>query len=59
MAMVGMAVVTASLAWLVLGLALALAVLLGACLTPTAPMLASSIVSGAPASGSCRVGSGR
>ncbi|MGN9779410.1 cation:proton antiporter domain-containing protein [Micromonospora sp. H33] len=48
-AMVGMAVVTAGLAWLILGVPLALAVLLGACLTPTDPVLASSIVSGGPA----------
>ncbi|WBB50366.1 sodium:proton antiporter [Verrucosispora sp. WMMA2044] len=48
-AMVGMAVVSAGLAWLVLGLPLALAMLLGACVTPTDPVLASSIVSGRPA----------
>ncbi|MBQ1023764.1 sodium:proton antiporter [Micromonospora sp. C95] len=48
-AMVGMAVVSAGLAWLVLGLPLALAVLLGACVTPTDPVLASSVVSGGPA----------
>ncbi|NGM15241.1 cation:proton antiporter [Verrucosispora sioxanthis] len=48
-AMVGMAVVSAGLAWVVLGLPLALAVLLGACVTPTDPVLASSVVSGRPA----------
>ncbi|WBB91180.1 cation:proton antiporter [Verrucosispora sp. WMMC514] len=48
-AMVGMAVVSAGLAWLVLGLPLALALLLGACVTPTDPVLASSVVSGRPA----------
>ncbi|MEV0881617.1 cation:proton antiporter [Micromonospora echinofusca] len=48
-AMAGMAVVSAGLAWLVLGLPVALAALLGACLTPTDPVLASSIVSGGPA----------
>lgn len=48
-AMVGMAVVSAGLAWLVLGLPLALAALLGACMTPTDPVLASSVVSGGPA----------
>ncbi|MEV4543300.1 cation:proton antiporter domain-containing protein [Micromonospora echinaurantiaca] len=47
--MAGMAVVSAGLAWLVLGLPLALALLLGACLTPTDPVLASSVVSGGPA----------
>lgn len=48
-AMAGMAVVSAGLAWLVLGLPVALAALLGACVTPTDPVLASSIVSGGPA----------
>ncbi|MBX7267686.1 cation:proton antiporter [Micromonospora sp. Llam7] len=48
-AMAGMAVVSAGLAWLVLGLPVALAVLLGACVTPTDPVLASSVVSGGPA----------
>ncbi|WBB53654.1 cation:proton antiporter [Verrucosispora sp. WMMD573] len=48
-AMAGMAVVSAGLAWLVLGFPLALAVLLGACVTPTDPVLASSVVSGGPA----------
>ncbi|MFR9780993.1 cation:proton antiporter [Micromonospora sp. MS34] len=47
--MVGMAVVTAGLAWGVLGVPLAFAALLGSCLTPTDPVLASSIVSGGPA----------
>jgi len=47
--MVGMAVVSAGLAWLLLGLPIALAVLLGVCLTPTDPVLASSVVSGTPA----------
>jgi len=48
-AMAGMAVVSAALAWLVLGLPVALAALLGACVTPTDPVLASSVVSGRPA----------
>ncbi|MFI7577826.1 cation:proton antiporter [Micromonospora sp. NPDC049497] len=48
-AMAGMAVVSAGLAWAVLGLPVALAVLLGACVTPTDPVLASSVVSGGPA----------
>ncbi|MFY1635548.1 cation:proton antiporter [Solwaraspora sp. WMMB335] len=47
--MVVMAAVSAGLAWLVLGLPLAMAVLLGTCLAPTDPVLASSIVSGGPA----------
>ncbi|RQX02978.1 cation:proton antiporter [Micromonospora inaquosa] len=48
-AMVGMAVVSAGLAGFVLGLPVALAALLGACVTPTDPVLASSVVSGGPA----------
>lgn len=44
--MVGMAALSAGLAWLVLGLPPALALLLGACITPTDPVLASSVVSG-------------
>ncbi|MEU4770901.1 cation:proton antiporter [Micromonospora sp. NPDC023644] len=48
-AMAAMAVVSAGLAWLVLGLPVALALLLGACVTPTDPVLASSVVSGGPA----------
>ncbi|MDG4763263.1 cation:proton antiporter [Solwaraspora sp. WMMD406] len=47
--MAGMALIGAGLAWSVLGLPAALAVLLGACLTPTDPVLASSVVSGQPA----------
>lgn len=47
--MVGMAVLSAGLSWLVLGVPLGLAALLGSCLTPTDPVLASSIVSGGPA----------
>ncbi len=47
--MVGMAALSAGLAWLVLGLPPALAVLLGACITPTDPVLASSVVTGEPA----------
>jgi hypothetical protein len=39
------------LMWLVLGVPIALAVLLGACLTPTDPVLASSVVTGRPAEG--------
>lgn len=48
-AMIGMTVVSAGLTWLVLGFPVALAVLLGACVTPTDPVLAASIVSGGPA----------
>ena len=48
-AMVGMMLVSSALAALVLGLPLALAALLGACITPTDPVLASSVVSGEPA----------
>ncbi len=44
--MVGMAVLSAGLMWLVLGVPVALAVLLGACITPTDPVLASSVVTG-------------
>ena len=47
--MLGMAVLSAGLAWLLLGVPLALAVLLGACITPTDPVLASSVVTGKPA----------
>ncbi|MFY1674876.1 cation:proton antiporter [Plantactinospora sp. WMMB334] len=47
--MLGMAVLTAGLAWWLLGLPVALAALLGACLTPTDPVLAASVVSGGPA----------
>ncbi|MBQ1016840.1 cation:proton antiporter [Micromonospora sp. D93] len=47
--MVGMAVVSAGLSWLLLAVPLGIAVLLGSCLTPTDPVLASSIVSGGPA----------
>jgi NhaP-type Na+/H+ or K+/H+ antiporter len=47
--MVGMAVLSAGLAWLVLGVPLLLAVLIGACITPTDPVLASSVVTGSPA----------
>ncbi|TNH28630.1 sodium:proton exchanger [Micromonospora orduensis] len=47
--MVGMAVLSAGLSWLVLGVPLGLAALLGSCLTPTDPVLASGIVSGGPA----------
>ncbi len=44
--MVGMAALSAGLMWLVLGVPVALAVLLGACITPTDPVLASSVVTG-------------
>ncbi len=44
--MVGTAALSASLMWLVLGVPVALAVLLGACVTPTDPVLASSVVTG-------------
>jgi NhaP-type Na+/H+ or K+/H+ antiporter len=47
--MVGMAALSAGLMWLVLGVPVALAVLLGACITPTDPVLASSVVTGNPA----------
>lgn len=47
--MVGMALVTAGLSWLLLGVPLGVAALLGSCLAPTDPVLASSIVSGGPA----------
>ncbi|SDZ20695.1 sodium/proton antiporter, CPA1 family [Micromonospora pattaloongensis] len=47
--MVGMAVLSAGLAWLLLGVPLSLAALLGSCLSPTDPVLASGIVSGGPA----------
>ncbi|MCZ2825010.1 MULTISPECIES: cation:proton antiporter domain-containing protein [unclassified Modestobacter] len=47
--MLGMAALSAGLAWLVLGVPLALAVLIGVCLTPTDPVLASSVVTGKPA----------
>lgn len=47
--MPAMAALTAGLAWLVVGLPLALAVLLGACVAPTDPVLASSVVTGGPA----------
>lgn len=48
-AMVAMAAITAGLAWAVAGLPLALAALLGACVAPTDPVLASSVVTGSPA----------
>lgn len=47
--MLAMAAITAGLAWLLLGLPLALAALLGACVAPTDPVLASSVVTGEPA----------
>ncbi|WP_164702420.1 cation:proton antiporter [Modestobacter sp. KNN46-3] len=47
--MAGMAALSAGLAWLVLGIPVALAVLIGACITPTDPVLASSVVTGKPA----------
>ncbi|PSK66627.1 Na(+)/H(+) antiporter NhaH [Micromonospora sp. MH33] len=47
--LVGMAVVTAGLSWLLLGLPLGIAAVLGSCLAPTDPVLASGIVSGGPA----------
>lgn len=47
--MVAMAVLSAGLVWLVLGVPLALALLVGACVTPTDPVLASSVVTGKPA----------
>ncbi|GAB3363368.1 hypothetical protein GCM10027300_37660 [Modestobacter lapidis] len=47
--MAGMAALSAGLAWLLLGVPLALAALIGACITPTDPVLASSVVTGKPA----------
>ncbi|WBB71378.1 cation:proton antiporter [Micromonospora sp. WMMD1128] len=47
--MIGMALLSTGLSWLVLGTPLGLAALLGTCLTPTDPVLASGIVSGGPA----------
>ena len=47
--MLAMAALTAGLVWLVLGLPVALAALLGACVSPTDPVLASSVVTGEPA----------
>lgn len=47
--MLAMAATTAVLARLVLGVPLALAALLGACVAPTDPVLASSVVTGTPA----------
>ena len=47
--MIATAVLSAGLVWLVLGVPLALAVLIGACVTPTDPVLASSVVTGKPA----------
>ena len=47
--MVGMAVLSAGLVWLLVGVPFALAVLIGACVTPTDPVLASSVVTGGPA----------
>ncbi|MGY1842765.1 cation:proton antiporter domain-containing protein [Modestobacter sp. SYSU DS0875] len=47
--MAGMALLSAGLAWLVLGIPVVLAALIGACITPTDPVLASSVVTGKPA----------
>jgi NhaP-type Na+/H+ or K+/H+ antiporter len=47
--MPGMALVTSSLGWLVLGLPVGAALLLGTALAPTDPVLASSVVTGEPA----------
>ncbi|WP_369131183.1 cation:proton antiporter domain-containing protein [Modestobacter roseus] len=47
--MAGMALLSAGVAWLVLGVPVALAALIGACITPTDPVLASSVVTGEPA----------
>ncbi|MDX1682959.1 MAG: cation:proton antiporter, partial [Phycisphaeraceae bacterium] len=44
--MVAMWATSSFLGWLILGLAPAIAILVGACLTPTDPVLASSIVTG-------------
>ena len=48
-AMLGMAAISTGLVALVLGLPLALAALVAACITPTDPVLASSVVTGGPA----------
>ena len=48
-AMLAMAAMTAGLVWSVLGVPLTLAALLGACVSPTDPVLASSVVTGKPA----------
>jgi NhaP-type Na+/H+ or K+/H+ antiporter len=47
--MLAMAALTAGLVWLLLGVPFAVAALLGACLAPTDPVLASSVVTGGPA----------
>ena len=47
--MLGMAALSAGLAWLVLGVPVLLALLIGACISPTDPVLASSVVTGKPA----------
>ncbi|HMM96635.1 cation:proton antiporter [Phycicoccus sp.] len=47
--MLGMAALSAGLAWLTLGVPLSLALLVGACISPTDPVLASSVVTGKPA----------
>lgn len=47
--MVAMALLSAGLAWLTLGVPLSLALLIGACVSPTDPVLASSVVTGQPA----------
>ncbi len=48
-AMLGMAAISTGLMAFVLGLPVALAALVAACITPTDPVLASSVVSGGPA----------
>lgn len=47
--MLGMAALSGGLVWLVLGVPLSLALLIGACIAPTDPVLASSVVTGKPA----------
>ena len=47
--MVAMAAVSAGVTFLVLGVPLSLALLIGACISPTDPVLASSVVTGRPA----------
>jgi sodium/hydrogen antiporter len=47
--MPAMAIVSAALGWALLGIGFALALVLGAVLSPTDPVLASSVVSGEPA----------
>ncbi|MBR7742059.1 cation:proton antiporter [Phycicoccus sp. BSK3Z-2] len=47
--MLGMAALSAGLVWATLGVPLAVALVVGACICPTDPVLASSVVTGRPA----------